>query len=197
MTSRELSTDERALMTKMLGRLGSSFDTERAVAGKMLSDFLQARQLSWADVFGAPASNFSAEQQAFQRGRAAGAAEEQLRTAAATASVEGAAFTRGRAAGIAEERQRAATATAAADFIRSHASRGTAAQQQTNAPPAGSGWHATVAACLSKAAWLKPKDRNFLESLQRRGAYYQLTTPQIDWLSDICRGANVPFAQAA
>jgi hypothetical protein len=43
-------------LRKLCGMLGSDFDGERAVAGRMASDLLREHRLTWADVLGAEAA---------------------------------------------------------------------------------------------------------------------------------------------
>jgi hypothetical protein len=42
-------------LRKLLGMLGSDYDGERAVAGRMASDLLRQHRLTWADVVGSEA----------------------------------------------------------------------------------------------------------------------------------------------
>jgi len=46
---------DRARLAGILGRLGSDFEAERATAGRMASDFLRDRGLTWGDILDRPA----------------------------------------------------------------------------------------------------------------------------------------------
>ena len=50
-----LSPRDTERLAKILGRLGSEFDGERAAAGAMAARFLKDRHLTWAELLEAPA----------------------------------------------------------------------------------------------------------------------------------------------
>jgi len=50
----DLTSEERTRLVGILGRLGSTFDGERAAAGLLASRLLKARGLSWEDLLGKP-----------------------------------------------------------------------------------------------------------------------------------------------
>src|SRR4051794_32144841 len=45
-----LTEQDARMLAKILGRLGSDFDGERATAGAIASRFIRSRKLSWDDV---------------------------------------------------------------------------------------------------------------------------------------------------
>lgn len=50
-----LTPADRARLAGILGRLGSDFEAERATAGRMASDFLRDRGMTWAELIDRPA----------------------------------------------------------------------------------------------------------------------------------------------